>query len=69
MSDANKAAVRRFVDELFIKGNLDVVDELVADDYVDHTPPPDLPPGKPVSSSWPPCFGTPSPTWRSQRRT
>ena len=46
MSDANKAVVKRFVDELFVQGNLDVVDELVADDYVDHTPPPDLPPGK-----------------------
>jgi len=46
MSDANKATVKRFVEELFVKGNLDVLDELVADDYVDHTPPPDLPPGK-----------------------
>lgn len=46
MSEANKAVVQRFVHELFLKGNLDVVDELVADDYVDHTPPPDLPPGK-----------------------
>ena len=46
MSDANKAVVKRFVDELFIKGNLDIADELIADDYVDHTPPPDLPPGR-----------------------
>ncbi len=42
MPDVNKAAVKRFVDELFIKGNLDIADELIADDYVDHTPPPDL---------------------------
>ena len=46
MSDANKTVVKRFVHELFVKGNLDVVDEFVADDYVDHTPPPDVPPGR-----------------------
>ncbi len=46
MSDANKAVMKRFVDELFVKGNVAIVDELVADDYVDHAPPPGLPPGK-----------------------
>ena len=46
MSDANKATVRRFVQELFVNGNLAIVDELVGDDFVDHTPPPGLPPGK-----------------------
>ena len=46
MSDVNKAATRRFIDEAFGKGNLAVVDELVADDYVDHNPPPNLPADK-----------------------
>ncbi len=46
MSEANKATVQRFVNELFMKGNMDVVDELISDDYVDHTPPPGLPSGK-----------------------
>ena len=46
MSDANKATVQRFVGDLVVKGNLDVVDELVADDYVEHSPLPGLPTGK-----------------------
>jgi hypothetical protein len=29
------------------KGNFDVFDELFADDFVDHTPPPKMTPGKP----------------------
>ena len=36
---ANKLLVRRFFEEID-KGNLAIVDELVADDYVDHNPPP-----------------------------
>ena len=35
--DANKALVRRFVDEVFMHGRLDAVDELLADDFVSHT--------------------------------
>ena len=35
--------VRRLTDEVFLGGNLDVFDELVADDFVGH----DLPPGLP----------------------
>jgi serine phosphatase RsbU (regulator of sigma subunit) len=38
----NKALVRRFVEEVLNRGNLDAVDELLAPDYVDHT----VPPGK-----------------------
>jgi DNA-binding SARP family transcriptional activator/predicted ester cyclase len=34
----NKALVRRFYEEID-KGNLDAMDELVAEDYVDHSPP------------------------------
>ena len=33
---ANKALVRRFYEELWAKGELDVADELFADDYVRH---------------------------------
>jgi serine phosphatase RsbU (regulator of sigma subunit) len=32
----NKALVRRFFEEVYKRGNLDAVDELVAPDYVDH---------------------------------
>jgi predicted ester cyclase len=35
----NKGLVRRFYEEID-KGNLDVIDELVAEDYLDHNPPP-----------------------------
>jgi steroid delta-isomerase-like uncharacterized protein len=33
----NKAIVRRFVDEIFIQGRKESVDELLADDFVAHT--------------------------------
>jgi steroid delta-isomerase-like uncharacterized protein len=38
-SEENKRLVRRFYEEID-KGNLDAMDELVAEDYVDHNPPP-----------------------------
>ena len=46
MSD-NKAVMRRTYEELFSQGNLDVIDELLADDFVEHEElPPGIPPGK-----------------------
>ena len=46
-AEANKALVRRFYEEIN-NGNLDAMDELVAEDYLDHNPPPipGLPPGR-----------------------
>ena len=38
-SDQNKALVRRFYEEID-KGNISILDELVAEDYLDHNPPP-----------------------------
>jgi steroid delta-isomerase-like uncharacterized protein len=38
-TEANKKLVRRFYEEID-KGNLDAMDELVAEDYIDHSPPP-----------------------------
>lgn len=38
-TEENKALVRRFYAEID-KGNLAAMDELVAEDYVDHSPPP-----------------------------
>jgi steroid delta-isomerase-like uncharacterized protein len=35
-ADANKALVRRFYEEVWARGNLDVADGLFADDYVRH---------------------------------
>ena len=34
----NKAVVRRMLDELFNKGNLDLTEELLAPDFVEHDP-------------------------------
>ncbi|MDQ3687005.1 MAG: ester cyclase [Acidobacteriota bacterium] len=38
-AEENKAIVRRFYEEID-KGNLEAMDELVAENYVDHNPPP-----------------------------
>ena len=35
--DANKALVRRFIDEIFVRGRPEAVDVLLADDFVSHT--------------------------------
>ena len=42
VEEDNKALVRRFTEEVAKQGNLDVADELLAPDFVDH----DLLPGK-----------------------
>jgi steroid delta-isomerase-like uncharacterized protein len=39
-----RALVRRYYDEVWVKGNVDAIDELLTRDYVDHTPPDDTPP-------------------------
>jgi steroid delta-isomerase-like uncharacterized protein len=38
MSEANKAVVRRFFEEVWNDGNLDAIDELISADHVDHDP-------------------------------
>jgi ketosteroid isomerase-like protein len=38
-AEANKFLVRRFYEEID-KGNLDAMDKLAAEDYLDHNPPP-----------------------------
>jgi len=45
MPEDAKSLVRRFYEEISA-GNLDVIDELVADDFVDHEELPGLPPDK-----------------------
>ena len=34
----DKAIVRRLIEDLFNTGNPDIADEVLADDYVDHSP-------------------------------
>jgi ketosteroid isomerase-like protein len=36
-AEENKAIARRFLEETMVKGNLDVIDELAASDFVDRT--------------------------------
>ena len=44
--EENKAIELRFLEEVVNKGNLAVIDELVATDFVDHTAPPGLAPDR-----------------------
>jgi predicted ester cyclase len=41
-----KALAKRFNDEVFTQGNVEVIDEIVADDYVEHQEFPGLKPSK-----------------------
>lgn len=46
MSEAYRAILDRFGEEAFRQGNLDVIDELLAEDFVEHDPPPGLSPDR-----------------------
>ena len=41
-----KALTQRFYDEIFVNKNVDAIDEIIDDDFVDHEEFPGLPPGK-----------------------
>ncbi len=43
MSEENKALVRRFVDEVQSRGNIDAIDELCSSEFVNHSAPPRVP--------------------------
>jgi predicted ester cyclase len=45
VSEQNKQVVRRVLDELFDKGDLDAADELIHPDFVNHEAPPNNPQG------------------------
>jgi hypothetical protein len=45
VSEQNKQVVRRVLDELFDKADLDAADELIHPDFVNHEAPPDNPQG------------------------
>ena len=61
-SEAVKAVVRRNTEEVQGKGNFDVFEELFADDFVDHTPQPNMTPDSPAHGGSTGPFGRPSPT-------
>lgn len=43
--EANKAVIRRFREEVFNRGNVDLLDEIVTPDALDHSPNPGQPTG------------------------
>ena len=46
-TEQNKASMRRFMEEVFNRGNVSLVDELIAPDFVEHEElPPGMPPGR-----------------------
>jgi hypothetical protein len=61
-SETAKAIVRRNTEEVQGKGNFDVFEELFADDFVDHTPQPNMTSDKPGARDPTRPFGRPSPT-------
>lgn len=46
MIQENKAIMRKAIEEVVNQGNLDLIDELVAPNFVDHTPFPGQPPDR-----------------------
>ena len=44
MSEANKALVRRFYDEVHNQGRIELIDQLCTPDFIVHTPPPSMEP-------------------------
>jgi predicted ester cyclase len=45
-AEENKTLVRRFVDEVQIQGNTDLIDEICSPEFVNHSSPPGLPAGR-----------------------
>ena len=46
-TEQNKAAARRLIEEVFNQGNIDLIDEIVASDFVEHEDMgPGIPPGR-----------------------
>ena len=45
MSEEHKAIVRRFIEEVLNKKNVEAADQYVASDFVDHAAPPGMSPG------------------------
>ncbi len=50
--EENKATVQMFYDEVLNRGNLDVIDKTTAENYVDHTAPPGMSPGREGERQW-----------------
>ncbi len=51
-TEENKALVRRFIEEVWSKANLAVIDELLATNFVLHNPPPEVAPDLEGYKQW-----------------
>jgi hypothetical protein len=70
MSEHNKRLVRRALEEIYAKGELELADELVHPDFVDHEPAhPEQPTGPRVSSRRRRASRAPSAAFGSRSRT
>jgi predicted ester cyclase len=65
-AEENKAIVRRFIEEVFNKGNLDAIDAFVSPDMVDHTSPPGQQPGSASVKHASTLFRTAFPDWYTE---
>lgn len=63
--EQNKAVVRAFIDGLFTRGNLGVVDDYLAEDFVNHDPPFGAPAGREGMRAAGAMFRGAFPDWHS----
>src|SRR5438046_9699913 len=50
--EENKATARMCYDEVLNRGNISVIDKVTAENYVDHTAAPGMPPGREGETQW-----------------
>jgi predicted ester cyclase len=64
-TEQNKALLRRLMEEVFNRGNINLVDELVAPDFVEHEElPPGIPPGREAVKQLPTMFRSAFPDFK-----
>jgi steroid delta-isomerase-like uncharacterized protein len=65
-TEQNKALVRRFIEEVFNQGNISLVDELVAPNFVEHEElPPEIRPGPEGIKQFPAIFHSAFPDFKA----
>ena len=62
-TEENKAIARRLIEEVVNKGNLDAIDDLIATDFVWHSAPPGLAPGRESLKQFFPVLHSGLPDW------
>ena len=64
-TEQNKNTVAAFIDSVFTKGDLDAVEEYLAEDFIDHDPPPGAPDGREGIRQAAAMFRAAFPDWHS----